>query len=140
MFTALVLAAALSTASGATAPAAPAAPVEPLKIDMDALKTGQLPAAGTREEADACAVHTQLVAIFVVGSGKFPKERVDQVTDVARAWLQRAGDFRKVTADVMQSDKASSDVVMAWAKVIGADQLGPLESECVNRLGDPEAK
>ena len=135
MFTALVLAAGL-----VTAPAVTSAPVEPLKVDMDALKTGQLPAAGTREEADACAVHTQLVAIFVVGSGKFPKERVDQVTDVARAWLQRAGDFRKVTADVMQSDKASSDVVMAWAKVIGADQLGPLESECVNRLGDPEAK
>ncbi len=132
MFTALVLAAAVV--------AAPAAPVEPLKIDMDTLKTGQLPAAGTREEADACAVHTQLVAIFVAGSGKFPQDRIDQVVDVSNAWLQRAADFRKTTPDALKSDKASSDVVMTWGKTIGPEQLGPLESECVKRLGDPEAK
>ena len=127
---------AMAVAAG-LASAAQAEPFPPLKIDVEAMKSGQLPPAGTPEEADACAVHAQLVAMIVINSPKFdtaPKDRVNEIVHLSIAWLDRAAGYRKTTWRSLQTDKASTEVVMAWGKAASPNLIVPLEDGCTRRI------
>ncbi|WP_443750786.1 hypothetical protein [Asticcacaulis solisilvae] len=135
MFTAILMAAALSAAE----PSAPVTSAAPVGVDIAAMKAGQLPAAGTREEADSCAAETTFMLIVMVQSGKLKSGDVAKLADPMDKWAARAAAFRPMDPKAYSGDKAVADAAMALVNIdLGTNAA--LETACVQRLAKPDAK
>lgn len=103
----------------------------PVDIDLNALNAGQLPAAGTREEADACAVETHYTLLDMLKTGK-AQQAADKVPPMVE-WQKRAAAFRDMTASAYSNDPAFIDAVNA-VDAVAAPAHATLEAACIARL------
>jgi hypothetical protein len=103
----------------------------PVNIDLNALNAGQLPAAGTREEADACAVETHYTLLDMLKTGK-AQQAADKVPPMVE-WQKRAAAFRDMTAGAYSNDPAFVDAVNA-VDAVAAPAHVALEAACIERL------
>lgn len=103
----------------------------PVNIDLNALNAGQLPEAGTREEADACAVETHYTLLDMLKTGK-AQQAADKVPPMVE-WQKRAAAFRDMTASAYSNDPAFVDAVNA-VDAVAAPAHATLEMACIERL------
>lgn len=120
MFTAMAMAAALSAS--------------PVHLDVPALSAGQLPAVGTREEADSCAAESMYMFFAFMGSTTMSEEdREATIAAPMKAWTGRAAAFRPMTAKAYMNDQAFVDAVISMSD-IEADTHFDLQKACTERL------
>ena len=125
MFTTIALAAALVSAA-------------PVTLDVTALGAGQLPAVGTREEADSCAAESMYMFFAFMSSTKISEaDREANIAAPMRAWTERAAAFRPMTAKAYMNDQAFVDAVMSMSG-IEADTHFDLQKACTERLKAPQ--
>ena len=105
----------------------------PVAVDVEALKTGQLPAAGTRDEADSCAAETAFMLIALLQTGKLKADDMAKLAEPMALWSKRAAAFRPMDPKAYGSDKAVADATMAMVK-IDFDTNVALEKACMQRL------
>ncbi len=103
----------------------------PVDLDLEALKAGQLPAAGTRAEADACAVETHYTLLAMLRTGK-AQQAADKVPPMV-TWQTRAAAFRPMTAAAYSNDPAFIEAVNAF-DAVDASAHETLEAACIARL------
>jgi hypothetical protein len=103
----------------------------PVDIDLNALNTGQLPDAGTRQEADTCAVETHYMLLKMLSTGK-AQQAADKVSPMIE-WQKRAAAFRDMTASAYSNDPAFVDAVNTVEEVDAAAHV-TLEAACIERL------
>lgn len=103
----------------------------PVQLDLDALKDGQLPAAGTIEEADACAVQAEYLVLAALNAGDLEAAagRVRAMLD----WLKRASALRPMTIQDYGRDPAYIDAVHAL-DAIDPPGHAALDAACAQRL------
>ncbi len=125
MFASIIFAAVLSAA--------------PVAVDIDAMKAGQLPLAGTPEEADTCAAETKYVLLAMLKSGKATGEEAGMAAVPMVKWLKRAAAFRAVDVKAYSNDKAVVDAALSL-QAIEPDTHATLAKACMSRLSTLETK
>lgn len=111
----------------------------PLKIDVEAMQAGQLPAVGTLEEADACAAETKHVVVLILSSGKVTAQAAAQATVPAVKWMKRAAALRSIDVTAYSNDKDVRDAERLMTYIPLKTQA-VLQRTCIDRLVPVEGK
>jgi hypothetical protein len=106
----------------------------PVQLDLEALKVGQLPTAGTIAEADTCAVQTTYMFIALSSSDQLSEaDKKSQLVAPRKAWVLKAAELRGTNAGAYMNDKAVTAATISMAE-IPSDSHFDLHRLCRERL------
>lgn len=106
----------------------------PVQLDLEALKAGRLPIAGTKGEADTCAALTTYMFMALSGSDQLSEEeKKTQLVYPSKVWISKAAKLRR-TSDVDYMNEDSVTAAIISLAEIPSDRHFDLHRLCLERL------